>query len=109
MISENCDLSKSCVWTILNESGAQPYRSTPVQGFLPRHAERRYTWCNFVMNNLEDHTTFLADIIWTNEAFFRVTECLIDRTFIPGCWKIRDTLSKFHINYAVRLMFGAKF
>ncbi|GBN00895.1 hypothetical protein AVEN_274075-1 [Araneus ventricosus] len=25
MISENCDLSKSDVWTILNESGAHPY------------------------------------------------------------------------------------
>ncbi|GBN96480.1 hypothetical protein AVEN_90043-1 [Araneus ventricosus] len=49
MISENCSLSKSRVWAILNESGAQPYRSTPVQGLLPRDAERRYTWCNFVM------------------------------------------------------------
>ncbi|GBL75647.1 hypothetical protein AVEN_154962-1 [Araneus ventricosus] len=51
MISVNCGLSKSRVWTILNESGAHPYRSTPVQGLLPRDAERRYTWCNFVMNN----------------------------------------------------------
>ncbi|GBM60337.1 hypothetical protein AVEN_108122-1 [Araneus ventricosus] len=31
-------------------------------------AERRYTWFNFVMNNLEDHPTFLADMIWTDEA-----------------------------------------
>ncbi|GBM58073.1 hypothetical protein AVEN_10377-1 [Araneus ventricosus] len=52
MINENCGLSKSRVWTNLNESGAHPYRSTPVQVFLPRDAERRYTWCNFVMNNL---------------------------------------------------------
>ncbi|GBM57260.1 hypothetical protein AVEN_218458-1, partial [Araneus ventricosus] len=59
MISENCGLSESRVWTILNESGAHLYRSTPVQGLLPRHAERRYTWCNFVMNILEDHLTFL--------------------------------------------------
>ncbi|GBL99494.1 hypothetical protein AVEN_68780-1 [Araneus ventricosus] len=50
MISENCGLSKSSVWTILNESGAQPYRYTPVQRLLPRDAERRYTWCNFQMN-----------------------------------------------------------
>ncbi|GBM71210.1 hypothetical protein AVEN_119933-1 [Araneus ventricosus] len=40
---------------------------------------------------------------------FRVTECLIDRTFIPGLWKIRDMLSKFEINCAGRLMFGADF
>ncbi|GBM47677.1 hypothetical protein AVEN_171790-1 [Araneus ventricosus] len=40
MISENCGLSISRVWTILNESGAHPYHpyhpSTPVQGLLPR-------------------------------------------------------------------------
>ncbi|GBN51853.1 hypothetical protein AVEN_206500-1 [Araneus ventricosus] len=70
MISENCGLSKSRVWTILNESGAHPYRSTPVQVLLTRYAERRYTWCNFVMNNLEDHPTFLVDIIWMDEACF---------------------------------------
>ncbi|GBM83087.1 hypothetical protein AVEN_73086-1 [Araneus ventricosus] len=70
MISENCGLSKCRVWTILNESGAHTYRSTPVQGLLIRDSERRYTWCNFVMNNLEDHPTFLADIIWTNETCF---------------------------------------
>ncbi|GBM60066.1 hypothetical protein AVEN_113753-1 [Araneus ventricosus] len=44
--------------------------STPVQGLLLRDAKRRNTWCNFVMNNLEDHPTFLADIIWTDEACF---------------------------------------
>ncbi|GBL86482.1 hypothetical protein AVEN_194755-1 [Araneus ventricosus] len=38
MISENCGLSKSRVWTIQNESGAHPYRSTPVQALLPRDA-----------------------------------------------------------------------
>ncbi|GBN56054.1 hypothetical protein AVEN_24038-1 [Araneus ventricosus] len=70
MTSENCDLSKSHVWTFLNESGVHPYRFTPVQGLLPRDAERRYTWCNFVMNNLEDYPTFLADILWTDEACF---------------------------------------
>ncbi|GBL96064.1 hypothetical protein AVEN_104308-1 [Araneus ventricosus] len=70
MISKNFCLSKSRVWTILNESVAHPYRSTPVRELLPRDAERRYTWCNFVMNNLEDHPTFLADIIWTDEARF---------------------------------------
>ncbi|GBM94674.1 hypothetical protein AVEN_1795-1 [Araneus ventricosus] len=59
MISENCGLAKSHVWTILNESGAHPYRFTPVQGLLPRDAERHYTRCNFVMNNLDDHPTFL--------------------------------------------------
>ncbi|GBN36945.1 hypothetical protein AVEN_128766-1 [Araneus ventricosus] len=43
MISENCGLSKSCVWTILNESGAHPYRSTPVQGLMLRDVTRDAT------------------------------------------------------------------
>ncbi|GBM63812.1 hypothetical protein AVEN_262701-1 [Araneus ventricosus] len=42
----------------------------PFEGFLPRDAERRYMWCIFVMNKLEDHPTFLADIIWTDNACF---------------------------------------
>ncbi|GBM59224.1 hypothetical protein AVEN_240410-1 [Araneus ventricosus] len=54
---------KGRVWTILNESGAHPYRSTPEQGLLTKDTERRYTWCKFVMNNLEDHRTLLVDII----------------------------------------------
>ncbi|GBM91338.1 hypothetical protein AVEN_21170-1 [Araneus ventricosus] len=43
MISENCDLSKSHVWTILNESGAHPYQSTLLQGLLPRDVTRGTT------------------------------------------------------------------
>ncbi|GBM07808.1 hypothetical protein AVEN_33095-1 [Araneus ventricosus] len=43
MVSENCGLSKSRVRTIRNESDAHPYRSTPVQGLLPKDAKRLYT------------------------------------------------------------------
>ncbi|GBL90493.1 hypothetical protein AVEN_179418-1 [Araneus ventricosus] len=43
MISANCGISKSCVWTILNESGAHPYRSTPVQGLMLRDVTRGAT------------------------------------------------------------------
>ncbi|GBN87460.1 hypothetical protein AVEN_4265-1 [Araneus ventricosus] len=66
VIIENCGLSKSLVWKILNESGVHPYRCTPVHGLLPRV----YTWWNFVMNNSEDYPTLLEDIIWTDEACF---------------------------------------
>ncbi|GBL90180.1 hypothetical protein AVEN_130306-1 [Araneus ventricosus] len=66
---------------------------------------RNVTWCNFQMNNLENHPTFLADIIWTNEALFS-RNGMFNR---PSRWKIRDILSKFNINYAGPLMFGAKF
>ncbi|GBM72001.1 hypothetical protein AVEN_167736-1 [Araneus ventricosus] len=43
MISENCGLSKSRVWTILNDSGAHPYGSTSVQGLLLRDITRSAT------------------------------------------------------------------
>ncbi|GBM57029.1 hypothetical protein AVEN_85501-1 [Araneus ventricosus] len=33
-------------------------------------AQRRYDWYNFIMNRLEVQPTFLADIIWTDEAYF---------------------------------------
>ncbi|GBN90332.1 hypothetical protein AVEN_160462-1, partial [Araneus ventricosus] len=36
LISENCGLSKSHVWTILNELGAHPYRSTPEAGIAAK-------------------------------------------------------------------------
>ncbi|GBM74898.1 hypothetical protein AVEN_152050-1 [Araneus ventricosus] len=109
MICENCGLSKRRFWTILNESGAHPHRSTPVQVLLTKDTERRYTWCNFVMNNLEDHRTFLVDIICMDVACFSRKKCLIDKSFIPGRWKIQDFLSKFDINYAGQSMFGAEF
>ncbi|GBL80768.1 hypothetical protein AVEN_26212-1 [Araneus ventricosus] len=43
MISENCGLSEGHVWTILNESGAHPYRSTPAKGLMLRNVTRGAT------------------------------------------------------------------
>ncbi|GBN89631.1 hypothetical protein AVEN_63642-1, partial [Araneus ventricosus] len=83
--SEHCGILESRVWTILNESGAHPYRSTLVQELLPRDAQRRYTWCSFVMNNLEDHQTFLADIILTDEACFSPNG-MFDRQKVHAWW-----------------------
>ncbi|GBN16057.1 hypothetical protein AVEN_197251-1 [Araneus ventricosus] len=40
MISENCGLSNSRAWTIQTEAAAHLYRSTPVQGLLPREVTR---------------------------------------------------------------------
>lgn len=69
-ISQHCGLSKSQVWKILSESGAHPYRPTPQQVLVDGDAERRYAWCNFVMNQIQVQPTFLADIMWTDEACF---------------------------------------
>jgi transposase len=69
-ISEHCGLSKSQVWKILQESGAYPYRPMPQQVLLDGDVERRYSWCNFVMNRIQVQPTFLADVVWTDEACF---------------------------------------
>ncbi|GBN07662.1 hypothetical protein AVEN_107931-1 [Araneus ventricosus] len=47
--------------------------SIPIHTCAGISAERRPTWCNFVMNKLEDHPTFLTDIISTEEAYFSST------------------------------------
>ncbi|GBM37732.1 hypothetical protein AVEN_179814-1 [Araneus ventricosus] len=98
MISENCGLSKSRVWTILNKSGAHPYRSAPVQGLLPRNTERRYTWCNFVMNNLEDHPTFLADIIRKDEACF----CIMFNRQNVHTWSLENPRYAVEVRHQLR-------
>ena len=41
---------KKRIWTILNEIGTHPYKPTPVQAQMPRDAQRRYDFCNFIMN-----------------------------------------------------------
>ena len=89
---------KPYLWTILNESGAHPYRSIAVQALMPEDIQRRYDFCNFIMNRLQIQTTFLVNIIWP----FRVILCTISKTSIPGHWKILDVLTKFVIKYAGR-------
>ena len=69
-ISEHCGLTKSRICSILNEVGAHAYRPTPVQTQMPGDAQRHYDFCNFIMNRLQMQPTFLADIIWTDEASF---------------------------------------
>ena len=102
-IREHRGLTKSSIWTTLNEIGAHPYRPTHVQALMPGDAQRRYDFCNFNMNRLQIQPTFLGDIIWCRmRRAFRIILCTISRTSITGLWKILDALSKFDIKYAGR-------
>ncbi|GBL81742.1 hypothetical protein AVEN_93513-1 [Araneus ventricosus] len=67
---ENCGLSESRVWKIINEFGTHAYRLTPLQALLGGDAERRYAWRNFAVNQSEFQPTLLSDIIGTDEAIF---------------------------------------
>ena len=62
-ISEHCGLTKSRIWTILNEVGAHFYRPTPVQALMPGNTQRRCDFCNFILNRLQIQHIFLSDII----------------------------------------------
>ena len=69
-ISEHCGLSKTQVWKILQESGVYPFRPTPQHVLLDGDAERRNSWYNFIMNQMQVQPTFLTDVVWTDEAYF---------------------------------------
>lgn len=69
-ISQHCGLGRNRVWEILHKNGAHPYHVTPQQGLLPGDKERRFDWCNWVLNELEVKPAFLSEIIWSDEAKF---------------------------------------
>lgn len=69
-ISQACGSSKSYVWKVLNLYGAYPYRPQLVQGFLPGDEERRFDFSNFIINKLETDSSFVNDILWTDECTF---------------------------------------
>ena len=69
-ISERCGLSKSEVWKILQESSSYPYRPKLQHILLDGDAKQCYSWCNFVMNQMQVQQTFLPHVVWTEEAYF---------------------------------------
>lgn len=69
-ISEACGYSKSQVWNILNTYGAYPYRPILVQDLLPGDKERRFDFCNFILNKQNDNMSFVSDIMFTDECQF---------------------------------------
>lgn len=92
-ISEHCVLSKSQFWKILSELGAHPYRPKPRRILLDAEAARRYTWCNFVMNQKHVQPAILAGIVWTDETHaFHGMVSTVGRAPITGGWKILDIL-----------------
>lgn len=69
-ISAACGLTFGRVWQILHNLGAYPYRATLLRRLYTGDRQRRYDWCNFVMNTLNRQPNILADILWTDEARF---------------------------------------
>ena len=72
-ISMQCGLTRQRVWQILHAEGAHPYHVKPLQALLPQDSERRFDFCNWAMNMIENNSNFLSNILWTDEAKFQRT------------------------------------
>ncbi|GBM07210.1 hypothetical protein AVEN_25472-1 [Araneus ventricosus] len=91
----------------MNGFVAHPYRPAPLQALLD--VEGDYGCLSFIMNHLVVQSMFLEDMIWMDEACFSLNGVAVAKTTSTGRLKILDTLSKFNIKYAGRLMFDMEF
>ncbi|GFY31500.1 DUF4817 domain-containing protein [Trichonephila clavipes] len=57
-ISKACFYSKSTVWNILHTYGAYPYRPVLAQELMLGDQERRFDFCNFELNTLDENPDF---------------------------------------------------
>ncbi|GFW64938.1 DUF4817 domain-containing protein [Trichonephila clavipes] len=69
-ISKACFYSKSTVWNILHTYDAYPYRPVLKQELMPGDQERRFDFCNFVLNTLDENSDFLNEVLWSDKCQF---------------------------------------
>ncbi|GFX09429.1 DUF4817 domain-containing protein [Trichonephila clavipes] len=62
-ISKACSYSKSTVSNILHTYVAYPYRLVLAQELIFRDQERRFDFCNFVLNTLDENPYFLKEVL----------------------------------------------
>ncbi|GFW91671.1 uncharacterized protein TNCV_4500901 [Trichonephila clavipes] len=66
-ISKACSYSKSTMWNILHTYGAYPYRPVLAPELMPGDQERRFDFCNFVLNTLDGNPDFFNEVLWSDE------------------------------------------
>ncbi|GFV72045.1 uncharacterized protein TNCV_2459781 [Trichonephila clavipes] len=69
-ISKACSYSKSTVWNILHTYGANPYRPVLAPELMSGDQDRRFDFCNFVLNTLDENPDFLNEVLWSDECQF---------------------------------------
>ncbi|GFX39579.1 DUF4817 domain-containing protein [Trichonephila clavipes] len=47
-----------------------PYRPVLAQELMPGDQERRFDFCNFVFNTLDENPDFLNEVLWSDECQF---------------------------------------
>ncbi|GFX08322.1 DUF4817 domain-containing protein [Trichonephila clavipes] len=84
-ISKTCSYSKSAMWNILHTYGVYSYRPVLAQELMPGDQERRFDFCNFVLNTLDENPDILNEVLWSDECqFSRHKVLLIHRIRITG-------------------------
>ncbi|GFW15218.1 uncharacterized protein TNCV_173631 [Trichonephila clavipes] len=69
-ISKACSYSKLTVWSILDTYGAYSYRPVLAQELMPGDQERRFDFCNFMLNTLDENPDFFNEVLWSDECQF---------------------------------------
>ncbi|GFY06974.1 uncharacterized protein TNCV_4090761 [Trichonephila clavipes] len=69
-ISKACSYPKLTVWNILHTYGAYLYRPALAQELIPGDQERRFDFCNFVLNTLDENPDFFNEVLWSDECQF---------------------------------------
>ncbi|GFY23017.1 uncharacterized protein TNCV_2182781 [Trichonephila clavipes] len=69
-ISKACFYSKLTLWNMLHTHGAYPYRLVLTQELMLGDQERRFDFCNFVLNTLDEDPDFLNEVLWSDECQF---------------------------------------
>lgn len=65
--------SKSKILRVLHKDNQRPYHLQAVQKLLPGDENRRLTFCNWILNSVQENPQFLHKILWTDESCFTRT------------------------------------
>ena len=68
--AQQLQISQSRVWRTLRADHRKPFHLQPVQNLHPGDAERRVTFCEWLLHESENNHGFLHKILWTDEASF---------------------------------------
>lgn len=69
-VAQQLRMSQSRVFRALKQDHRRPFHLQPVQGLRPGDAEKRLSFCRWVLQSAEVNPQFLQKILWTDESSF---------------------------------------
>ncbi|PRD26779.1 UNVERIFIED_CONTAM: hypothetical protein NCL1_37166 [Trichonephila clavipes] len=73
---------------ILHTYGAYPYRPALAQELMPGNQERRFDFCNFALNTLDENPDVLSEVLWSDECQFSRQSTI--NTQNTHCWSLEN-------------------